>query len=82
VAKFLTTSIQNANLARAKTRPPFRVVEEQASQIQKVSTQLEATKSALPNGQQSLKAAPAPPKQQHFTISRHASPRGGFLFHA
>jgi hypothetical protein len=22
------------------------------------------------------------PKQQHFTISRHASPRGGFLFHA
>ena len=21
------------------------------------------------------------PKQQHFTISRHASPRGGFLFH-
>jgi hypothetical protein len=47
VAKFLTTSIQNANLARAETRPPFRVVEEQASQIQKVSTQLEATKPAL-----------------------------------
>jgi hypothetical protein len=22
------------------------------------------------------------PKQQHFTISRHVSPRGGFLFHA
>jgi hypothetical protein len=22
------------------------------------------------------------PKQQHITISRHASPRGGFLFHA
>jgi hypothetical protein len=22
------------------------------------------------------------PKQQHFTISRHASPCGGFLFHA
>jgi len=21
------------------------------------------------------------PKQQYFTISRHASPRGGFLFH-
>jgi hypothetical protein len=47
VAKFLTTSIQNANLARAETPPPFRVVEEQASQIQKVSTQLEATKPAL-----------------------------------
>ena len=30
-------------------------------------------------GQQSLKAAPRP-RQQHFTISRHASPRGGFLF--
>ena len=28
------------------------------------------------------RAASAPIKQQHFTISRHASPRGGFLFHA
>jgi hypothetical protein len=27
------------------------------------------------------KAASAPTKQQQFTISRHASPRGGFLFH-
>ena len=26
------------------------------------------------------KAAPAPTKQRHFTISRHVSPRGGFLF--
>jgi hypothetical protein len=25
---------------------------------------------------------PTIPKQQHFTISRHASPCGGFLFHA
>jgi hypothetical protein len=28
------------------------------------------------------RAAPAPTKKQHYTISRHASPRGGFLFHA
>jgi hypothetical protein len=28
------------------------------------------------------KAAPASTKQQHFTISRHVSARGGFLFHA
>jgi hypothetical protein len=30
--------------------------------------------STIPN------AAPAPTKQKSFTISRHASPRGGFLF--
>jgi len=29
-----------------------------------------------------LKSAPAPIKQQYFTISRHASPHGGCLFHA
>jgi hypothetical protein len=28
------------------------------------------------------RVASAPTKQQHYTISRHASSRGGFLFHA
>ena len=48
---------------------------EQAAQIQNVSAQLEATRAA--SGRQSLK-----PRSQHFTISRHASPCGGFVFHA
>jgi hypothetical protein len=45
---------------------------EQAAQIQKVSAQLEASKPCAASGQQSLKPRP------HFTISRRASPRGGF----
>ena len=42
--------------------------------LQKVSAQVEASKPAP----QVVKI----PKQQHFTISRHASRRGGLLFHA
>jgi hypothetical protein len=41
---------------------------------QKVSAQLEASKPAPAIGQQSLSSSISP-------ISRHASPRGGFLFH-
>jgi hypothetical protein len=51
---------------------------EQASQIQKVSAQLKASKPA-PQVVNNPKAAPQQSKQ-HFTISRHASPCGGFLF--
>ena len=50
-------------------------LDEQAAQIEKVSAQLEASKPAPQVVNKSL-------KQQHFTISRHTSQRGGFLFHA
>ena len=56
-------------------------VKGQAAQIQKVSAQLETSKPA-PQVVKIPKAAPTSIKQQHFAISRHASPRGGFLFHA
>jgi hypothetical protein len=57
-------------------------VKEQASQIQRVRAQLETNKPAA-SGQQSLEPPPPPQqKQRHFTISRHVSPRGDFLFHA
>ena len=55
-------------------------LEQQAAQIQKVSAQLEAEQTYVASRQQSVKAAPAPTKQQHFAISRHVSPRGGFVF--
>jgi trimeric autotransporter adhesin len=46
--------------------------------LQKVSAHLEASKPGPQvSEQQSVKAAPAPTKQEYFTISRHASPRGG-----
>src|SRR5439155_16113957 len=57
------------------------ILNEQASRIQKVVYSLKRANlrrkwSTIP------KAASTRTKQQHFTISRHASPRGGFLFRA
>jgi len=49
-------------------------LKEQAALIQKVNDKRGLEQTCATNGQQSL-------ERQHFTISRHASPRGGFLFH-
>jgi hypothetical protein len=61
----------NKDFRRTVTQLTARL-DEQAAQIQKVSTQLEASKPApqVVNNQES---------RTNFTISRHASPRGGFL---
>ena len=62
-----------------KVRELEKQVENLTAGLQKVSAQLEVTNlcrkwSTIP------KARPPQQNKQHFTISRHASPRGGFLF--